>query len=410
MSFDGLLLRARGLGKVYPSPLAPMARLKQELFGIAPPADKSHCVLQDLDLEVFRGETLGIMGRNGAGKSTLLGILGNVIEPSSGSVERHGKIAVLLEVGGGFHASFTGRDNAKLFCSVMGMTARETEERIGGIEAFADIGDYFDLPLRIYSSGMQARLGFACAVYVDADLVIIDETLAVGDALFRMRCYDRIRAMQKRGLTFLMVSHSPQAVASFCTRTLVLEKGRKVFDGSVADGIASYKEIREGLAEKPLSLSKKPTVTNAPGEGRLDLRGLSYSAATERGEPVGIIQAELVAREDIERPFINFGIRDRHGLTICGFEGSREDRAIPPMRRGEQRPVRMRFKNILLPGVYFVSFKAGRMLGDAAETTCLLQDAIRIDIEGRGAGGFVDLEMGLEVGADSSELETAGSR
>ncbi|UIJ87200.1 ABC transporter ATP-binding protein [Rhizobium leguminosarum] len=230
MSSD-LLLEARGVSKSYSMSLSPRERFFEAVFGWTP--DKPyHVVLDNIDIEVRRGETLGIMGRNGAGKTTLLGILGNVIEPSSGSsITRYGTIAVLLAVGAGFNPQFTGRQNAELFCSLMGLSSVETAARMGAIIAFAELDDYFDMPLRTYSSGMMARLSFACAIHVDADIVIIDETLAVGDANFRVRCYDRIQQMQRNGQTFLLVSHSPNLVANFCTRTIVIEKGRKVFDG-----------------------------------------------------------------------------------------------------------------------------------------------------------------------------------
>ena len=184
------------------------------------------------------------MGRNGAGKTTLLGILGNVIEPTEGTVERFGRIATLLGLTAGFNPNFTGRENAYLFCSIQGLSRRQTDERITNIEAFADLGRYFELPLRTYSSGMQSRLAFACAVHVAADLIIIDETLAVGDANFRMKCYDRIRQMKQEGQSFLLVSHNQNLLANFCTRGIVLEGGKKVFDGVTIEAVEVYKRIR----------------------------------------------------------------------------------------------------------------------------------------------------------------------
>jgi ABC-type polysaccharide/polyol phosphate transport system ATPase subunit len=220
MSSD-VILRARNLSKVYAGSLHPTAALRMALFNSTGSKLDQYPVLNGIDLEIRRGETVGIMGRNGAGKTTLLGILGNVIQESEGAVERFGKIATLLGLSAGFNPNFSGRENAYIFCSIQGMAKKETDLQIANIENFAALGQYFEMPLRTYSSGMQSRLAFACAVHVQADLIIIDETLAVGDANFRMKCYDRIREMKSSGQTFLLVSHSQNLVANYCTRGVV---------------------------------------------------------------------------------------------------------------------------------------------------------------------------------------------
>ncbi|PTU04023.1 ABC transporter ATP-binding protein, partial [Pseudomonas sp. HMWF031] len=236
-----LLLEAANISKSYASSLRPLtvffdALLKRTSKGVG-----GKKVLDGISLDVRSGETVGIIGRNGAGKSTLLGILGNVIEPTGGQVSRFGRIATLLGLTAGFNMSFTGRENAYLFCSIQGINKQGTDSRIASIIEFADLGEYFDQPMRTYSSGMQSRLAFACAVHVDADLIIIDETLAVGDASFRMKCYDRIREMRDAGQTFLLVTHNQNLLANFCTRAIVIEGGKKIHDGSVFDAIEVYK-------------------------------------------------------------------------------------------------------------------------------------------------------------------------
>ena len=192
-----VLLRATGIYKTYTGTKNPIATLNHALFGSKSDAADEYPVLNNITLEIKQGESVGIMGRNGAGKTTLLGILGNVIEATEGRVERFGQIATLLGLTAGFNPNFSGRENTYLFCSIQGLSRSQTDERIDDIESFADLDRYFELPLRTYSSGMQSRLAFACAVHVDADLIIIDETLAVGDANFRMKCYDRIRQMKE---------------------------------------------------------------------------------------------------------------------------------------------------------------------------------------------------------------------
>ncbi|TCR82352.1 ABC transporter ATP-binding protein [Rhizobium sp. BK376] len=404
MSSD-LLLEAHGVSKSYSMSLSPRERFFEAVFGWKP--DKPHhVVLEDIDIEVRRGETLGIMGRNGAGKTTLLGILGNVIEPSSGTVTRYGRIAVLLAVGAGFNPQFTGRENAELFCSLMGLSSAETAARMGVIAAFADLDDYFDMPLRTYSSGMMARLGFACAIHVDADVIIIDETLAVGDASFRVKCYERIKRMQDSGQTFLLVSHSPNLIANFCTRTIVIEKGRKVFDGLPLEGLNVYKDIRENLAA-----AKKP-LPNVGGSDlvapKLRLENVRFNEVSS-GEGVkrGILSCDLLAEASVSNPVVSFGIRNQEGITICGYDSEHNITQLKPMSTGERMPLVLEFKNILLAGAYFISGRVAERVGDVTLTLGTHHNIARFDVVGRGTNaGLVNLNATLTI-ATEAHNETA---
>lgn len=400
---SNLLLQARGIGKSYPVSVSPAQRLREALFGTSSKVP-SRIVLRDIDLDVFRGETVGIMGRNGAGKTTLLGILGRVLEPTAGQVERLSRIAVLLEIGAGFNPHFTGRQNADLFCSVMGLTREQTRERMPSIAEFAELDDYFDMPLRTYSSGMQARLGFACAIHVDADLIIIDETLAVGDAAFRVKCYAHIKAMQARGQTFLLVSHSPNLIANFCTRTIVIEKGRKVFDGPPLDGLDCYKEIRESLeaAKKAkagaAAASREPSAAAEP-EHRLWLDNFRVTRHPGLGEGgTFCVEADLRAgAEAIAHPVVSYGIRNQEGITICSYDTSRDFGKLAALSAGEVRPLRMTFRNLLLPGTYFLSMRTAEQVGDVAVTSTLHHNVARFDLAGtRPNSGIADLDMTIE--------------
>ncbi|EHS53106.1 ABC transporter related protein [Rhizobium sp. PDO1-076] len=400
MSSD-LLLEAHGVSKSYSMSLSPHERFFEALFGWAP--DKPHhVVLRNVDIEVRRGETLGIMGRNGAGKTTLLGILGNIIEPSSGAVKRYGTIAVLLAVGAGFNPQFTGRENAELFCSLMGLTSAATAARMSAIIEFADLDDYFDMPLRTYSSGMMARLGFACAIHVDADVIIIDETLAVGDAGFRVRCYERIKHMQANGQTFLLVSHSPNLIANFCTRTIVIENGSKVFDGSPLDGLNTYKDIRENLA-----LGKKPLQSDGRGSDlvapKLLLENVHFREETDAdGSKLGILSCDLFAKESVLNPVVSFGIRNQEGIVICSYDSGYGLNQIRAMIAGDRTSLTFQFKNILLEGAYFISARVAERVADVTLTLGTHHNVARFDVVGRAANaGLVDLNAILSTSSAS---------
>lgn len=397
----GLLLRARGISKAYTSIDSPLERLGEALLRRPSTQRRKHVVLDGIDLDVRRGETLGIMGRNGAGKTTLLGILGRVLEPTSGTVERLGRIATLLEVSAGFNAQFTGRENARLFCGIMGLTAQETAAVLPEVEAFADLGEYFDMPLRTYSSGMQARLGFACAAHVEADLVIIDETLAVGDASFRVKCYMRIKAMQQRGQTFLMVSHSPNLIANFCCRVVVLEGGRKVFDGEPSGAFELYKEIREGIEKRhpPAATGGKAT---RPGDPRLELRDAELTEMRRPGQrPVVEVGVLLVAGADLAQPFVSCGLRNSEGIVICSAGTDALPRGLPPLRAGESVRLQLRFQNLLLPGVYFLAARTGEAVGDVTTTINVYHALARLEVVSDATNrGLVDL--GMQITADAA--------
>jgi len=399
MSSD-LILRATNLSKVYSGTKHPFATLRHALFGLPEDADDEYPVLHEIDIEIQRGETVGIMGRNGAGKTTLLGILGNVIEPSGGSVERFGRIATLLGLTAGFNPNFTGRENAYLFCSIQGITREQTDLRIDSIRAFADIGRYFDLPLRTYSSGMQSRLAFACAVHVDADLIIIDETLAVGDANFRMKCYDRIRQMKEDGQTFLLVSHNQNMVANYCTRGIVLEGGQKVFDGSTFEAVEEYKRIRtEAMGDSDLvgTVLKTPTKKDEP-KNAVVLEGFKLTEREVEGETLGVVNAQLSVMENIEHISINFGITNQHGIVVCAWDGAKAGLIIPQLSAGDKYNVEMLFKKRLLPGRYFISCIIHELVGDVTKPQGLYQNFLYFDISGYDVmTGIANLDMNLAI-------------
>jgi ABC-type polysaccharide/polyol phosphate transport system ATPase subunit len=255
---------ASDLGKMHRIYARPQDRLKQMLlarFGRRYGHD--FWALRHVSLEVARGETLGVIGRNGSGKSTLLQILAGTLAPSEGEVLVNGRVAALLELGSGFNPEFTGRENATLNAALLGISGPEIEPRLPDIAAFADIGEFFDQPVKVYSSGMFVRLAFAVATSVDADILLIDEALAVGDVFFQQKCYRRLQALCDRGVTVILVTHSMADVERFCQRAVVLEGGRIAFAGESREAVRRYYLIDQGTVAEPA-----PAAPAAPREDR----------------------------------------------------------------------------------------------------------------------------------------------
>jgi lipopolysaccharide transport system ATP-binding protein len=198
--------------------------------------------LRDVSFDVAHGEVLGVIGPNGAGKSTLLSILARITEPTAGEVRIRGRVSSLLEVGTGFHPELSGRDNVFLNGAILGMARGETAAKFDEIVAFSGVGDYIDMPVKRYSSGMQVRLAFAVAAHLDPEVLLLDEVLAVGDVAFQQKCLQRIEEMTQSGRTVIFVSHSPAAVSQLCSRAIVINGGTIVFDGDVGVAIEEYLE------------------------------------------------------------------------------------------------------------------------------------------------------------------------
>src|SRR5579863_1003384 len=212
--------------------------------------------LQDISFEVQRGEALGIIGRNGAGKSTALKILSKIMKPTKGRMVVNGRLSALIEVSAGFHQDLTGRENIFLNGTILGMTKREIESKLDQIVAFSGIEEFIDTPVKRYSSGMYARLGFSVAAHVDPDVLIVDEVLSVGDSAFQQKCIERMREVLRGGAAVLFVSHNLRVVAEFCSKCLLLERGRTIMIGPSQDVISRYLQKHSG--------SRVPSVATGP--------------------------------------------------------------------------------------------------------------------------------------------------
>nr|WP_275531648.1 ABC transporter ATP-binding protein [Magnetofaba australis] len=239
-----------------------------------------------MNVSIPRGQTVGVLGRNGSGKTTLLEIISAVRQPSSGSVRVAGRVSALLALGAGFDPEFSGRDNVLLNGAIHGLSRAEMQRRLPQIQAFAGIGAHFDQPLKTYSSGMHMRLAFAAAIHAEPEILVIDEALAVGDAQFQAKCFERLRQIQGGGATILFVSHDVRLVAALCDRAMVLEQGELRFDGPVTEAINRYEHLLFGAH-------------NGPDHS---LALLDPEAPTAAHEPPGCVDAFLRAAPEAAQP------------------------------------------------------------------------------------------------------------
>lgn len=268
-------------------------RLKEALDPRGRSFHKDFWALRDIDLTIKKGHTVGILGRNGSGKSTLLQLITEVMQPTSGTVAVAGRVTALLELGAGFDPDFTGRENARQFGRLQGMSAREIETRLPDIEDFAGIGEFFDREVKTYSSGMFARLAFAAAINVDPDILILDEILAVGDARFQQKCFRRIQDMRANGCTILFVSHSTEQVLRLCDSAILLNDGRVAGSGATSDVVDAYHQILYGTAPLPDVVALPAELLAAPAKAAVAL-------PTEAAE-----FARLSASALLTRPYYN---------------------------------------------------------------------------------------------------------
>ncbi len=278
--------------------------------------------LKDVSFEVKRGEVIGIIGRNGAGKSTLLKILSRITEPTEGRALVYGRVGSLLEVGTGFHPELTGRENVYLSGAILGMHRREIDERFDQIVEFSEIARFLDMPVKRYSSGMYVRLAFAVAAYMEPDILLVDEVLAVGDIAFQQKCLRHMQSLTQSGMTIMMVSHSMAAIQSSCQRAILLQHGHIAADGNTLDVIEQFRKSLKTVEEYPAAALRPDGQT---GEAKVTITGFDMFGADGENkrefkfdEPIRI-RIDLEAHERVEQPMINFGIKRGDGVVICNF-------------------------------------------------------------------------------------------
>ncbi len=315
--------------------------------------------LRDVNLEIRRGETIGIVGRNGAGKSTLLKVLAGVTAPTRGRVEILGRIFPMIELNVGLHMELTGRENVRLLGAVMGLSRKEIESRLAGIEDFTELGSWFDKPVRMYSTGMLGRLGFGVAVNIKSDVVLIDETFAVGDLQFQNKSLARIKEMRENGATVLLVSHSLETLQFVARRGILLEQGQLLATGSSVEVITGYERLVFRSEQKRLEQqARNPAATEDIKIGSCRIYGEDDRTLNEihAGAPFGI-EVKLRISRPFKRLMFSLGILNAAGI-LCKWDVlEREDLAAT----GTYSACILRAwypENHLMNGAYEVRFSA----------------------------------------------------
>jgi len=297
--------------------------------------------LQDVSFSVAQGETFGIIGENGSGKSTLLKLLCGILRPDQGSININGRVAGLLELGAGFHPDLTGRENIYLNGSLLGFSKSQIDRRFGEIVSFAELEGFIDTPIKHYSSGMYVRLGFAIAVNVDPDVLLIDEVLAVGDESFQHKCYERLQDFKRRGKTFVLVTHDLGAVEKFCTQAMLLRDGRVVTSGPSRKAVDIYRghvaEKEEGaLAEATPKVEE--IASNRWGTQEVEIVGVSFHDANgevrhrfKTGESI-VIRIAYKAKVQIEDPVFGIAIHRSDGVHVTGINTALDGLCFAPLQ------------------------------------------------------------------------------
>jgi ABC-type polysaccharide/polyol phosphate transport system ATPase subunit len=344
-------------------------------------SSEQHVALDGIDLEVTTGEALAVIGPNGSGKSTLLKLTGGILKPTSGRVEVTGRVTALIELGAGFHPEITGRENVVINGMLLGLGRREIEERMQEIVDFADIGPFIDQPVKIYSSGMYVRLGFAVAVVADPDILLIDEVLAVGDEAFTRRCLDRLARMRQRGVTMVLVSHDLDLVTSFADRALYLDGGRVVAEGPADTVAARYRSdaVGDSGRDDQQFPTREDEAETRWGNGDVEIDGVELLVGEKESRLVaGGSPCSLRIRYSVHKPVEDFvfGVA-WHRSDGSQVSGHNTDLAgLVPRRLAADGDVCCEYESLQLsPGEYLVDVAVHARNGLAYDYWC---DALKV--------------------------------
>lgn len=351
------------LGKAYKQYSNRWSRLAEWILPSNKARHQLKWVLRDISFKVAPGEAVGVIGINGAGKSTLLKLITGTTQATTGNVTITGRVAALLELGMGFHADFTGRQNAYMAGQLIGLSSEDITRLMPEIEAFAEIGDYIDQPVRIYSSGMQMRLAFSIATARRPDVLIVDEALSVGDAYFQHKSFDRIREFRKAGTTLLIVSHDKAAIQSVCDRAILLDAGRLAKEGEPEEIMDFYNAMiaereNQTVRQEKLSDGKVQTVS---GTGEATVTDIALlNEQDERVEVVDVgskvtLSIKVTVKATIPHLVLGYMIKDRLGQAMYGTNTFLKELPIQNAQPGEELTYRFTFQMNLGPGSYSIA-------------------------------------------------------
>ena len=431
MSDNNTVIRISNLVKEYKMYSNKKDRLLEALL----PKYQKHSTfraMDNLDLEIKKGEVLGILGKNGAGKSTLLKMITGVVSPTSGKLEVNGKISSLLELGAAFNPDLTGYENIYQHGQVMGLSDKEIKEKEQEIIDFADIGEHLSQPVKTYSSGMFARLAFACAINVDPDILIVDEVLSVGDMAFQLKCFKKFEQFKNNGKTIIFVTHNINDVMTNCNRVIILENGKKTFDGTVKDGVNRYKKIIVGLNpdenEKEQENDNEITEVSEKNEtidigetwkdkmnqnpnmieyGNKEAEVIDYGVFDQDGNAVNIFdngdyvtfKSKVKFNKDVKEPIFTVTLKDFSGKDVTGTNSNIEKIATGTYKKGDIVVAEFTQKIPVAPGKYTLSFSCTKYKSKGElEALNRKYDALLVElITTKSTVGLVRLDSKINV-------------
>ncbi|MGY4530938.1 lipopolysaccharide transport system ATP-binding protein [Pseudomonas sp. TE3786] len=441
MSFNAMaadpVICVKNVSKKFRLFSSPRERLIESLHPLRKQYHKEFWALHDVSFTVAKGEFIAILGRNGSGKSTLLQIICEVMQATTGSVAVNGKISALLELGAGFNPEFTGRENVILNGSIMGFSRAAMEAKMPGIEAFAEIGEHFDQPVKTYSSGMFVRVAFAAAIHVEPEILVVDEALSVGDAKFQHRCFQRIRQFVEQGKTILFVSHSVDTVLRLCHRGVVMEQGRLSFDGPIVDAVNHYQDLLSGGTGMPpessagsdvmaldeaidedesphlLSSSTSDVICNKPsynahetrlGSGEVQIvdfeimaNGCRDPLTVPSGQTIDLM-VKVLFRKTLENVSVGFAIVSLDGTYVFGTNLLMLEAPLLSAMAGECLVVRFSLYTALVGAEYFLDLGCTQPSADEDRFLDVRRSLAVLRIaQTPGIGGFANLQVKHEV-------------
>ena len=415
-------------------------RKRDRLIETIIPGIKRHSefsAIKDLDLTIKKGEAIGILGKNGAGKSTLLKMITGVVIPSGGKIEVNGKIRSLLELGAAFNMDLTGEENIYQHGQVMGLTKEQIEATKQDVIDFADIGEHLYQPVKTYSSGMFARLAFACAINVNPDILIVDEVLSVGDIAFQLKCFKKFEEFKKKGKTLLFVTHNVADVIRNCNRAIIINKGQKIYDGNVKDGVEKYKKIIVGIdtensvdeiseeinnnlkiedeiknikSDQNNNKEWKENFVQNPnaieyGNGKAEV--IDFGVFDTKGNILNsidndktvILKSKIVFNEKIVDPIFTMTVKDFKGLDMMGTNTLNEKIVTGIYEKGEEVIVEFKQKLSLAPNKYTLSFSCTHYNAKGElEVLSRKYDALLIDISSnKDCVGLYRLDSDIKI-------------
>ena len=452
-----LAIHVEGLDKVYKLYNRNRDRLIESLGLSRKPRSTEHYALKNVSLNIYRGETVGIIGTNGSGKSTLLKIITGVLYPTAGQMQVNGRISALLELGAGFNMEYNGIENVYLNGTMMGFSEKEIDEKLPEILEFADIGEFVYQPVKTYSSGMFVRLAFAVAINIDPEILIVDEALSVGDVFFQAKCYRKFEEFKKKGKTILFVSHDLSAISKYCDRAILLNKGTKLAEGTPKEMIDAYKQVLVGQYETPKATENVPDLTADPeirealdkkkngaagsggaaangGQAKGDGKSAAASAKAGDSESADSVETleygsgkatiteyyltdhkgvrttailkgntftmhmKVQIHQDLEAPIFAFSIKNVKGVELTGTNTMFEKTFLESVKAGETKEITFTQRMLLQGGDYLVSLGVTGYEKDNFTVYHRLYDVLSLTVvSDKNTVGYFDMESQIEV-------------